>query len=296
MDFFSKFKSKSKTFQEELGEVETKLKTSSIYELSKQLENLIKKKKIKNIQEIENYLFNIQYYPLIDKFDDSRYNVENDKLLTLLIFYSWLGGSKCIPQDNNDCMQNLSHFLKVHNKYKDNFEPFLGMELIDRNILLRNKARYVGHLNQILITLNHRISGGFIVLDIYGTPYYWDLSNNQNKGLVEFIENIKSKFNTKNKEEYYSPSLNPKYSKYIPPKKGEECIDEDMEKIIQLLVEDIESPQIKSEEEKKELNKKYKKLSIKIHPDKVNTTTLAEKNKERCIDLFKVLSDLISTL
>ena len=298
MDFFSKFK-KSKTFQEELEDFERKNSsgTQTIYEIAKKLQNLIKTKKIKNIQEIEDYLFNNQNYPLLDKID--RFNVENDKLLTVLFFYFWLGASKCIPQDNMECLDNLNHFFKVYSKYRDNFEPFVGVDYANRNKILRDRAISVGYY----ITLNDKLPGGFIILDNYGMSYYWKPTDKT--PLLKFIEQIALPSTQKNTyssipplfEEYFKskkkPAPNKPLSKYTPPQVGEECINDETENTIKLLIEALQNPN-KTEDELNELKKIYKRISVKIHPDKL--LGKSDKIKERCVSLFKILTDILTDL
>jgi len=294
MDFFKSKKPKS--FQQELIDYEsTTQPPGSIYEMALGLKNLIQRKKIKNIEQIEEYIF--EKYPLIDKLKD--YNVQQDKILTALVFYFWLGGGKCIPQDNTECLNNLNHFYKIYSKYKYNFEPFLGIDLSlnQRKNILRNKAKSVGQMGEILITLNHAVPGGFIIMDTIGSPYYWEPSTNQ-KPLLDFIEDIKPKAES-NKTKYDNTSSSPplkRKSKYFPPEKGQECINETVEDDAKKLIQALEKAiQDQSEEDKNRLVKEYKKMSIKIHPDKINNTNLPNKNKERCIELFKIFSDLLSS-
>ena len=79
-------------------------------------------------------------------------------------------------------------------------------------------------------------------------------------------------------------------SKYTSPLPGEECISSDEEAIIKKLINDIEN-----KINDPDLNSRYKKIAVKIHPDKINNSNYSQKSKERCQDLLKILTDLRSS-
>lgn len=177
MDFFSKLrKSKPANFQDELKDFESKDSNVSLYLKAKELKRLIEKGKIKNAQQVENYLLQEQNYPLSSKINDvdNIYGINKDKMLTNLFFYFWLGGNKCITQDNNECLSNINNFNKVYSKFKNYFYPLLGISEQNRDRMLRLKAQSVGQMNEIVITLDDKVPGGFIVVDKSGRINQWE--------------------------------------------------------------------------------------------------------------------------
>jgi len=183
MDFLFKSKKTSKpsvSYQDELKAFESKKDSNkSIFLKAKELKKLIEKGKIKNVQQVEDYLLKEQNYPLNSKIDSDNYQyygINQDKLLTNLVFYFWLGGSKCITQDNNECLNHLNLFNKVYSKYKNIFYPFLGISDANRERVLKLKGQSVGQMNEIVITLDDKVPGGFVVVDKSGRIHKWQPS------------------------------------------------------------------------------------------------------------------------
>jgi len=180
MDFFSKLRKSKPTkplsFKDELQDFESKDTNVSLYLKAKELKRLIEKGKIQNAQQVENYLLQEQNFPLSSKINDvdNIYGINKDKMLTNLFFYFWLGGNKCITQDNNECLRNINNFNKVYSKFKNYFYPLLAISEQNRDRILRLKAQSVGQMNEIVITLDDKVPGGFIVVDKSGRINHWD--------------------------------------------------------------------------------------------------------------------------
>jgi hypothetical protein len=113
------------------------------------------------------------------------------------------------------------------------------------------------------------------------------------ESIVDFIGETATKLKPQKKEYIPSAKTSPKLfrKRQILPtleKDDVPCIDNETEKFIESITNQLNNPYISNEEEQA-LIKAIKKLTIKIHPDK----TIGKPYQKRCEELFKILSNFI---
>ena len=138
--------------------------------------------------------------------------------------------------------------------------------------------------------LGHTLEQLKAVLTQFEIPRDIESTLNDKLSIVKFIESIL--IQTFPKSTQGGPSINynrRQITKYIAPAPGETvCIDDEMEKTIENIIEKLSNPKTTKDEEEI-LIKQIKKLSVKIHPDKTGD----KPYQKRCEELFKILSNYL---